>query len=215
MLEELKSECHLFRFIFQKIFAKDIRRRQSNLLKIRYEKTRVFHFQNRLTTNFDLHETLKEVMILYGYKNIKPRYATHGISMFRPITKSRTCKKAIIPENFCVCMERAYDKNMVKIQVSIFIRTSKLQNNITRLFTSYLDQKLNLSCITGIKSIEFTNFTYYTVSKMVRYGVRFMPNWEYYLESDAGVIKNLTREIYEMEILARVTINIRSIILIY
>ena len=60
--------------------------------------------RNRLTSNFDVHETFKDILSLTTEESYEKK-TKHGISLFEKIPKSRTCEEAIIPENFCVCME--------------------------------------------------------------------------------------------------------------
>ena len=59
----------------------------------------------RLTTNFDLYQTL--VDILQGNFESPTRFNVdgklRGISLFGPVPESRSCSDAWIPENFCAC----------------------------------------------------------------------------------------------------------------
>ncbi|RUS70180.1 hypothetical protein EGW08_022053 [Elysia chlorotica] len=59
--------------------------------------------RNRLSSHFDVHETLKDLMFL----KIGPRkpgtLKERAISLFREIPKERTCAQAGIPGEFCVC----------------------------------------------------------------------------------------------------------------
>lgn len=81
--------------------------------------------RNRLTTPFDIHETLQDLMepaarlepeVLRSRINeMLPKNATDakqdkilpkkGISLFLPISETRTCKTAHIPPHFCTCQE--------------------------------------------------------------------------------------------------------------
>ena len=60
--------------------------------------------RNRLTSNFDVHETFEEIFSLTT-GDFQPKTKKHGISLFDKIPKDRSCKDALIPENFCMCME--------------------------------------------------------------------------------------------------------------
>ncbi|BFZ19057.1 hypothetical protein BsWGS_22096 [Bradybaena similaris] len=58
--------------------------------------------QERLTTNFDLYETVRDVLnfqAVTGYGDVKKR----GISLFKEIPPERTCEHADIPTIYCVC----------------------------------------------------------------------------------------------------------------
>ncbi|CAD5227216.1 unnamed protein product [Bursaphelenchus xylophilus] len=58
--------------------------------------------QNRLTSNFDLHDTLREILGLPEHSG-----GPVGQSLFKEVPTNRNCKAAHVPENFCVCMENA------------------------------------------------------------------------------------------------------------
>lgn len=65
---------------------------------------------HRLTTPFDLHATLRDLVSLDEIKNemimsrSKEHYAEHrGISWFLPIPENRTCKSAEIDDHWCTC----------------------------------------------------------------------------------------------------------------
>ncbi|KAG8228886.1 hypothetical protein J437_LFUL007623 [Ladona fulva] len=69
--------------------------------------------RKRLTTAFDLHETLKDLLdpeasissesLARRSKELLKRYGTRGISLFLPIPEGRTCKDAGITPNWCSC----------------------------------------------------------------------------------------------------------------
>lgn len=62
-------------------------------------------FQNteRLVSNFDLHETLSDILH-QNFENVKyHNKGQRGISLFRQIPKDRSCADASIPEHFCAC----------------------------------------------------------------------------------------------------------------
>ncbi|CAG2242997.1 CSMD [Mytilus edulis] len=64
--------------------------------------------ENRLTTPFDLHETLKDII----FSNLEKRekesnsISSRGVSLFREISKQRSCYNASIGENYCPCYAR-------------------------------------------------------------------------------------------------------------
>ncbi|XP_044313026.1 uncharacterized protein LOC108052502 [Drosophila rhopaloa] len=64
--------------------------------------------QNRLTSNYDLHNTLKHIIEL-GSSPDEPKLPGSADcpkcqSVFHPIDESRTCEDAGIPEHFCTCV---------------------------------------------------------------------------------------------------------------
>ncbi|KAL7637228.1 UNVERIFIED_CONTAM: hypothetical protein RMT77_011940 [Armadillidium vulgare] len=87
--------------------------------------------QNKLTTTFDLHETLKDILFK-RYK--KDDYVSHsyslskgGMSLFRKIPTSRNCFNAGISLNYCA--------GQFAIEVSV--------NSMVRLSASYILRTLN------------------------------------------------------------------------
>ncbi|XP_066907474.1 uncharacterized protein [Halyomorpha halys] len=67
--------------------------------------------RRRLTTHFDLHETLLDLIDLSNLQdeviiertNNLNHYARRGISLFLPVPENRTCEDAGITENWCTC----------------------------------------------------------------------------------------------------------------
>ncbi|XP_017083069.2 uncharacterized protein LOC108115944 [Drosophila eugracilis] len=64
--------------------------------------------QNRLTSNYDLHNTLKHIIEMGGTPDglTLPKAADcpKCQSIFHPIDESRTCEDAGIPEHYCTCV---------------------------------------------------------------------------------------------------------------
>ena len=96
----------------------------------------------RLTTAYDLHETLVNILesdFRYIKSNTNATARKHlprGISLFRDIPKWRTCSDAAIKEEFCPC----YKSNPIAIDDPVVLRLAQ-----------YLVQKIN-SILSGIKS---------------------------------------------------------------
>ena len=59
--------------------------------------------RNRLSSHFDVHETLRDLMYLKEGARKAGTVKERGISLFREIPKERTCAEAGIPGEFCVC----------------------------------------------------------------------------------------------------------------
>ncbi|XP_031351350.1 uncharacterized protein LOC116176732 isoform X2 [Photinus pyralis] len=69
---------------------------------------------NRLTTPFDLHETLKDLLNPYSLQNVfinerigKRSGKERSYSLFEPIPTNRTCEKAGISSHWCTCQASA------------------------------------------------------------------------------------------------------------
>ena len=58
--------------------------------------------RKRLTTNFDLHETLSD--LLDNSPTRPSRTKGRGISLFKPVPESRTCEQAGIEPHWCACL---------------------------------------------------------------------------------------------------------------
>ncbi|XP_062621920.1 uncharacterized protein LOC134283484 [Saccostrea cucullata] len=59
----------------------------------------------RLTTPFDIYETLRDVLNFDDKIFQRKGYKNRGISLFREIPKERTCKDAGIAPHWCTCVE--------------------------------------------------------------------------------------------------------------
>ncbi|CAG5115767.1 unnamed protein product [Candidula unifasciata] len=59
----------------------------------------------RLTTPFDIHETLKDILYFDGAAR-KADISSRGISLFREIPAERTCDHAQILPHWCLCLEQ-------------------------------------------------------------------------------------------------------------
>ncbi|XP_061179332.1 uncharacterized protein LOC133187952 [Saccostrea echinata] len=75
---------------------------------------------NRLSTPFDIYETLKDVLN-FDDDILKRKDQSRGVSLFREITESRTCAEAGILPHWCACAER----KEVSTSDSIIINVAK------------------------------------------------------------------------------------------
>ncbi|XP_059160912.1 uncharacterized protein LOC131944366 [Physella acuta] len=57
----------------------------------------------RLTTHFDTHATLHDLLYFKVKDKCPPSNNKHGVSLFQEIPKSRTCEDIPIPLEFCLC----------------------------------------------------------------------------------------------------------------
>ncbi|CAG7723119.1 unnamed protein product, partial [Allacma fusca] len=98
--------------------------------------------QNKLTTHFDLHETLQDLSdlgrifqrnVLRG--SLFDKDLPRGISLFSPIPARRTCKDAGISEQWCVC---DYIKPIqVENNTLVWDGASNVLKHINAMFTQY------------------------------------------------------------------------------
>jgi hypothetical protein len=77
----------------------------------------------RLSTPFDLHETLKDLLDVPGLlsdselrdrREVEPYSLNRGISLFLPIPRNRTCVGAGIDDHWCICWSRTLIPNPSK-----------------------------------------------------------------------------------------------------
>ena len=60
----------------------------------------------RLTTPFDIHETLDDVVSFKGVAKVDG-HVSRGISLFQEVPSDRTCAQAEIPTHWCLCLQWA------------------------------------------------------------------------------------------------------------
>ncbi|XP_018577786.1 uncharacterized protein LOC108916073 [Anoplophora glabripennis] len=72
-----------------------------------------------LTTPFDLHETLKDLLNPFNLteENLETNQTSRGYSLFREITPKRTCEDAEIASHWCTCQQSLEVKNTSAIVV--------------------------------------------------------------------------------------------------
>ena len=81
---------------------------------------------DRLTTHFDLHATLRDMVGSLSEKDFtsKGLVSERGISLFREIPRERTCEDAAIEEHYCTCRNHtliALTDERVKLSISFVL----------------------------------------------------------------------------------------------
>lgn len=120
----------------------------------------------KLTTPFDVHETLKA--IVNRDFSSDPVKASRGVSLFKPVPVDRTCKSAGIPPHWCTCQESSpvdTDSKVARLAVDVAI------NNINQILANHsYCAKVILDTIIDASVSKSGNFTqdahdinYYTV----------------------------------------------------
>ncbi|CAL1533649.1 unnamed protein product [Lymnaea stagnalis] len=64
----------------------------------------------RLTTHYDTHATLTDLLYFRGNGDAPVRKNKHGISLLQKIPKNRTCKDIPIPEEYCLCGQSTVER---------------------------------------------------------------------------------------------------------
>ncbi|KAI6239604.1 hypothetical protein M3Y99_00550800 [Aphelenchoides fujianensis] len=124
--------------------------------------------QNRLTSNFDLHETLREIMQLEDEKR-----EPVGRSVFHEIPTDRDCSDARVPVNFCMCQDAAA-KDML---------SEDEKAEIFDVFQSEVESfAAETSCIKSHSIERPQEFVPFTIPIQSRAGIRYPNEWPKYLE---------------------------------
>ena len=89
----------------------------------------------RLTTHYDMHETLRDVLNSNFVGKRFTRTFPRGISLFSNIPKQRTCADAGISEHFCAC----YNPSKVSVDSSVILN---ICNFVLRKIHSLLETKM-------------------------------------------------------------------------
>ncbi|XP_050415129.2 uncharacterized protein LOC126829360 [Patella vulgata] len=124
---KLEERLPVMFFVFPKWFYKKYPQITQNL-KIN---------QNRLTTPFDIYETLKDILHFTGSVKGDVDVKQRGISLFEEIPVSRSCDHAGILPHWCVCMsqqELSSNDNFYNMSVNYLINYINQQfvlNNVT------------------------------------------------------------------------------------
>jgi len=105
----------------------------------------------QLTTPFDIHETLQDVLHYKGSQ--LPRPGQRGISLFSKIPSSRTCSDAGIETHWCACL----DWHPVSSQNQLMVKaTAKLVDTINSLTAEYRQQCQLLELANITSASQFT-----------------------------------------------------------
>ncbi|XP_031351112.1 uncharacterized protein LOC116176608 isoform X2 [Photinus pyralis] len=121
----------------------------------------------RLTSPFDLHETLKDLLDPYSLSQevltarVLKRNGTHrGYSLFEPIPDNRTCATAGISSHWCTC------------QKSVAVNAnSSIVNNATKFIVQYINNQLKgYAACAKLALFEISNAHLHTASDQLKGG---------------------------------------------
>lgn len=143
----------------------------------------------RLTTPFDVYETLKDILYFDG-KDRPAELTERGISLFREIPEMRSCAHAQVLPHWCMCMKR----KRLSLTSGIVRKTAReLVRKINHFLKDdfHLCAKLNLKTIRGAEQmvanedvLRFEESLHDVINRTVRFGDR----------SESVVIYQLTIE---------------------
>ncbi|CAD5232404.1 unnamed protein product [Bursaphelenchus xylophilus] len=135
---------------FKKLYPEKVRKLEEN--------------QNRLVSNYDIHQTLHEV--LFGDLNTK----TRGTSLFQDIPLNRTCTDILIPQNHCTCMEKVEDTSKVRAKHNIATKIDALLSDYINSTTS------EMPCVHNYTFNRIPTIKILSMNPLARFGVRFIKN---------------------------------------
>ncbi|XP_029638830.1 uncharacterized protein LOC115213966 [Octopus sinensis] len=120
LIGRIEERMPLFLMTIPKGFKRDYPSAAANLLAN----------TKRLTSPYDLHQTLKDILSTdYENNNAKRLASTKGVSLFSRISKQRSCADAGISENYCPCY---------KIKP-----LNTTENNVSRSIAKFILDKIN------------------------------------------------------------------------
>ncbi|KAI6238833.1 hypothetical protein M3Y99_00640200 [Aphelenchoides fujianensis] len=150
------------------------------------EKVHNYHVNtNRLVSNFDLHETLREALGLNP-----PDRRPVGLSLFHPIPRNRTCFESRIPYHHCTCQQRL-DQNLVPADIK------------TRLMAglnSYLEAARPLiQCVREVVVSPAPAFQPFTINAHARAGIRAAHDMLKKTRKERAQMNAATNAIFDVE----------------
>lgn len=142
--------------------------------------------KNKLTTQFDIYETL--VDLLHFKPDLSNRTTNaRGISLFQEIPKSRTCKQASILPHWCTCATQ----KKLSVTNSVVRKVAKgllsLMNSRLSIYSNkcaVLKAKHILEAsifVTNDEVLRFTDSVNDVLNRHVTYGERSKAEWHYQL----------------------------------
>ncbi|KAH9524034.1 hypothetical protein Btru_047960 [Bulinus truncatus] len=96
----------------------------------------------RLTTHFDVHVTLRDLLYFKASGKIPLIPREHGISLFSEVPKNRTCPDIPIPMEFCLCNQETVEEVPIN---------SSISNGLAGLVVGAINDKRNSSLCAGLK----------------------------------------------------------------
>lgn len=131
----------------------------------------------RLTTPFDIYETLKDILYFDGADR-KADIASRGISLLREIPPERTCGHAEILPHWCLCLEQRKLKTNSQLASNI-AKSVVSQINDQLMPVSHLCARLKLENVSDIvqmesneKVLRFSDSFHDVINRTVVYGYK-------------------------------------------
>ncbi|XP_013075122.2 uncharacterized protein LOC106061503 [Biomphalaria glabrata] len=130
--------------------------------------------RNRLTTHYDTHATLQDLLYFKGRRDKPLSKSKHGISLFEEIPRNRTCTEAAIDQEFCLCGYQNFEKVNANSELSFY-----LAKVVAIFLNSKIDKRLchalKISNILSIQRLRVVNSSTKIASSVFRMKVKTVP----------------------------------------
>lgn len=160
--------------------------------------------RQRLTSNFDLHQTLLDIVNERYDDSPREKVPGRGLSLFGEIPAKRTCRDAGIPVQYCTCLQKRNDWIHFDNEIHTRIRNSLVDHFRSRSVAGKRCRDLVSEVITGnmddLVKVELLKSERFTVNDMVRQGIRYQNDDEL-----KELKKPIKMDIEYIEITARIS----------
>ncbi|CAJ0603350.1 unnamed protein product [Cylicocyclus nassatus] len=126
----------------------------------------------KLTSNFDIHQTLKDIALMrLGANRPAVRDEGRGISLFDEIPSNRTCYDAYVAENFCTCLIHRPNLTMPK-EKNAQKKKAKLIKKYNDAITYWIEENGLGSCLDSSNISISKDVKVLGLNPLVRHGLR-------------------------------------------
>ncbi|KAL6737039.1 hypothetical protein Aduo_010716 [Ancylostoma duodenale] len=131
----------------------------------------------KLTSNFDIHQMLKDISLMRLGDEKKPqqRGEERGISLFDEISKFRACYDAYIAENFCTCLVDHHNQFMPQ-EKDPERKEAAAVEEYKAAIASWILQNHLITCLDDTNVTIAEDVKILGITPMVRYGIRSKKN---------------------------------------
>ncbi|RCN45946.1 hypothetical protein ANCCAN_07981 [Ancylostoma caninum] len=130
----------------------------------------------KLTSNFDIHQMLKDISLMRLGDEKKPQQGEErGISLFDEISKFRVCYDAYIAENFCTCLVEHHNQFMPQEKDPEKKKAAAVEKYKAAIASWMMENQLT-TCLDDINMSIAEDVKIMGINPMVRYGIRSKKN---------------------------------------
>lgn len=141
----------------------------------------------RLTTPFDIYETLSDILYFNEFIPIRRGFKNRGISLFREIPEDRGCEEAAILPHWCTCAEfqtLSASSEVVQKVANNMIKEINTQLNVVSKKCAFLRLgkiKTAIKLLPSEKVLRFKESKNDVINRFVKYGDRSKAQVNYQL----------------------------------